>query len=89
MRHLFIDIWDLNSYLRVNDRRCSMLHALEATRPSSYDLVRFGSKHLVDDEWPLPRWCELVPVLAALNPLEDKVPNVELAGAHVVLMVVS
>jgi hypothetical protein len=53
------------------------------------DLVRSGSEHLVDDEWPLPRWCELVPVFAALDSLEDQVSDVELARAHVALVVAS
>jgi hypothetical protein len=53
------------------------------------DLVRSRSEHLMDDERPFPRWCELVSVLAALNSSEDKVPNVELAGPHVALVVAS
>jgi hypothetical protein len=43
----------------------------------------------VDDEWPLPRWRELVPVLAALNSLKDQVFNVELTRTHVALVIVS
>jgi hypothetical protein len=35
------------------------------------DLVCSGPEHLVDDEWPLPRWRELVSVLAALNSSKD------------------
>jgi hypothetical protein len=53
------------------------------------DLVRSWSEHLVDDEWPLPRWCELVPVLAALNSSEDQVFNMELARMHVALVIAS
>jgi hypothetical protein len=44
------------------------------------DLVRPWSEHLVDDEGPLPRWRQFVPVLAGLNPSENKIANVELAG---------
>jgi hypothetical protein len=39
-------------------------------------------EHLVDDEWPLPRWRELVSVLAALNSLEDQVSDVELTRTY-------
>jgi hypothetical protein len=42
----------------------------------------------MDDERPLPRWRQLVPVLAALNPSENEVADMELARAHVALMVV-
>jgi hypothetical protein len=52
------------------------------------DLVGFGSEHLVDDEWPLPRWCKLVLNLAALNLSGDQVSDVELARAHVTLVIV-
>jgi hypothetical protein len=41
----------------------------------------------VDDERPLPRWRQLVPVLAALNPSENEVADVELAWEHVALVV--
>jgi hypothetical protein len=51
------------------------------------DLVRPWSEHLVDDERPLPRWRQLVPVLAALNPSENKITDMEHARAHVVLVV--
>jgi hypothetical protein len=51
------------------------------------DLVRPWSKHLVDDEWPLPRWRQLVPVFAALNLSENEVANMELVRAHITLMV--
>jgi hypothetical protein len=53
------------------------------------DLVGSGLEHFVDDEWSLPRWCELVPILAALNSSEDQVSDVELARAHVALVVAS
>jgi hypothetical protein len=43
----------------------------------------------VDDEWPLPRWRELVSVLAALDSSKDQVSNVELARTHVALMIAS
>jgi hypothetical protein len=51
------------------------------------DLVGSGPEHLMDDEWPLPRWCELVSVLAALNSSEEQVPDLELASVHVALVV--
>jgi hypothetical protein len=35
----------------------------------------------------LPRWCELVPVFAALDSSEDQVSDVELARAHVAFVV--
>jgi hypothetical protein len=53
------------------------------------DLVRFGSEHLVDDEWLLPRGRELVSILAALNSSEDHVSDVELARAHIAVVVAS
>jgi hypothetical protein len=53
------------------------------------DLVGSGPEHLVDDEWPLPRWRELVSVLAAMNSSEDQVSDVELVRAHVALVVAS
>jgi hypothetical protein len=53
------------------------------------DLVRPWLEHLVDDEGPLPRWRQLVSVLAGLNPLENEVADMELARAHVALVVVS
>jgi hypothetical protein len=53
------------------------------------DLVCFGSEHLVDNERPFPRWCELVSVLAALNLLEDQVSDVELTRMYVALVVAS
>jgi hypothetical protein len=40
-------------------------------------------------ERPLPRGRKLVPVLAALNSSEDQVPDLELASAHVALVVAS
>jgi hypothetical protein len=43
----------------------------------------------VNNERPFPRWCELVSVLAAMNSSEDQVSDVELARAHVALMVAS
>jgi hypothetical protein len=43
------------------------------------DLVCLWSEHFVDDERPLPRWRQLVSVLAALNSSENEVPDVELA----------
>jgi hypothetical protein len=51
------------------------------------DLVHPWSEHLVDDEGPLPRWRQLVPVLAGLNPSENEVTDMELARAHVALVV--
>jgi hypothetical protein len=51
------------------------------------DLVRPWSEHLVDDERPLLRWSQLVPVLAVSNPSENEVDDVELARAHVALVV--
>jgi hypothetical protein len=53
------------------------------------DLEGSGSKHLMDDEWPLPRRRELVSILAALNSSEDQVPHLELAGAYTELVVAS
>jgi hypothetical protein len=53
------------------------------------DLVRPWSEYLVDDEGPLPRWRQLVPVLAALNPSENKVADMELKRTHVALVVAS
>jgi hypothetical protein len=53
------------------------------------DLVCSGSEHLVDDERPLPRARELVPILAALNSSKDQVPNLKLTGAYVALVVAS
>jgi hypothetical protein len=53
------------------------------------DLVCPWSEHFVDDERPLPRWRQLVPVLATLNSSENMVSNVELARAHVTLVVAS
>jgi hypothetical protein len=51
------------------------------------DLVCPWSEHLVDDERSLPRWRELVPVLATLDSSEHEIPNVELTGMHVALVV--
>jgi hypothetical protein len=51
------------------------------------DLVCSGSEHLVDDEQPLPRWCELVLILAALYSSEDQVSDMELAGVYIALVV--
>jgi hypothetical protein len=53
------------------------------------DHVSPWSEHFVDDERPLPRWRQLVLVLAALNSSENEVPDVELAWAHVTLVVTS
>jgi hypothetical protein len=53
------------------------------------DLVGSRPEHLVDDECPLPRWRELVSVLVALNSSEDQISDVELARAHVALVVAS
>jgi hypothetical protein len=53
------------------------------------DFVCSGLEHLVDDERPFPRWCELVSVLASLNLSEDHVSDVELTRAHVALVVAS
>jgi hypothetical protein len=41
----------------------------------------------VDDEGPLPRRRQLVPVLVGLNPSENKIANMEFMGAHVALVV--
>jgi hypothetical protein len=43
------------------------------------DLVRAWSEYFVGDERPLPRWRQLVPVLATLNLSENEVANMELA----------
>jgi hypothetical protein len=51
------------------------------------DLVCPWSEHHVDDEGPLPRWRQLVSVLAGLNPSKNEVADVELAQAHVALVV--
>jgi hypothetical protein len=51
------------------------------------DLVCAWLEHFVDDERPLPRWRRLVLILAALNPSENEVPDVEIAQAHVALVV--
>jgi hypothetical protein len=53
------------------------------------NLIRSRSEHLLDDEWPFPRLCEFVSVLAALNSSEDQVSNVELVRAHFALVVAS
>jgi hypothetical protein len=53
------------------------------------DLVCSGSEHLVDDEQPLPRGQELVSILTALKSSEDQVPDLELAGVNVTLVVSS
>jgi hypothetical protein len=53
------------------------------------DLECPRSEHLVDDERPLPRWRQLVPVFAALNPSENEVADLELARVHVALVVAS
>jgi hypothetical protein len=52
------------------------------------DLLRAWSEHFVDDERPLQRRRQLVPILAVLNPSENKVSDVELTRAHVKLLVV-
>jgi hypothetical protein len=44
-------------------------------------------EHLVDDERPLQRWRQLVPVLAALNLSENEVADMEFARVHVTLVV--
>jgi hypothetical protein len=41
----------------------------------------------MDDERPLLRWRQLVPILPALNPSENEVPSVELVRTHVAFMV--
>jgi hypothetical protein len=43
----------------------------------------------VDDEQPLPRRCKLVSILDALNLSEDQLSDMELARAHVVLVLAS
>jgi hypothetical protein len=53
------------------------------------DLECSGSEYLVDDERPLPRGRELMSILAALNSSEYQMPDLELASAYVVLVVVS
>jgi hypothetical protein len=45
------------------------------------------SKHLVNDEWPLPRGRKLVPILVSPNSSEHQVSDLELAAAHVALVV--
>jgi hypothetical protein len=44
------------------------------------------SEHLIDDEWPLPRGRELMPILVALNSSEHLVTNLELSVVHVALV---
>jgi hypothetical protein len=51
------------------------------------DFVRPWLKHLVDDERPLPRWRQLVPILVALNPSKNEVADMELTRAHDALVV--
>jgi hypothetical protein len=67
-----------------------MFHALETIPPVLIlDLVGSGPEHLVDDERPLLRWRELVPVLTALNSSEDEVPDVKLVRSRIALVVAS
>jgi hypothetical protein len=90
MQHLFIDVMDLNSYSRIKWAQVFDVPCVGNDPPVLVlDLVSSGPKHLVDDEWSLPRWRELVPVLATLNSSEDQVSDVELVWAHIALVVAS
>jgi hypothetical protein len=53
------------------------------------DLECSRSEYLVHDERPLPWGREFVSILAALNSSEDQIPDLELAGAYVTLVVAS
>jgi hypothetical protein len=86
--HVFIDVRVLNIYSRVKRAQVFDVPCVGDDPPVLVlDLVRPWSEHLVDDEGALPRWRQLVPVLAALNPLENEVADMELVWAHVALVV--
>jgi hypothetical protein len=53
------------------------------------DLKRSGLEYLINDEWPLPWGRESASILATLKLSKDQVPDLELAGAHVALVVAS
>jgi hypothetical protein len=64
-----------------------MFHALVTTLSFSYLILYVPSR---STSWMMkgpPRWRQLVPVLAGLNPSENEVADVELAWAHVALVV--
>jgi hypothetical protein len=87
-QHVFTDTWVLNIYSRIKWEWVFDVPRVGDDPPVLVlELVRAWSEHLVDDEWPLPRWRQLVPILAALNPSENEVPDVELARAQVALVV--
>jgi hypothetical protein len=84
----FVDTRVLNIYSRIKRAQMFDVPCVGDDPPVLIlDLVRPWSEHLVDDERPLPRWRQLVPVLAALNPSENKITDMEHARAHVVLVV--
>jgi hypothetical protein len=88
MQHIFIDVRGLNIYSRIKQAQVFDVPSVGDDPPVLVlDHVCLRSEHLVDDERPLPRWRYLVPVLAALDSSEHEVPDVELAGAHVALVV--
>jgi hypothetical protein len=90
MQHLFIDVRDLNSYSRVKWVQVFDVPCIGDDPPVLIlDLVGSGPEHLVDDERPLLRWRELVPVLTALNSSEDEVPDVKLVRSRIALVVAS
>jgi hypothetical protein len=86
--HVFIDVRVLNIYSRIKRAQVFNVPCVGDDPPVVVlDLVHPWSEHLVDDERPLPRWRQLVPILASLNPSEDEVADMELARAHVALVV--
>jgi hypothetical protein len=88
--HVFIDVRVLNLYLRVKRAQVfDVPHVGDDPPVLVLDLVRPWSEHLVDDEGSLPRWRQLVPVFAGLNPSENEVTDVEFSQAHVALVVAS
>jgi hypothetical protein len=90
MQYLFICVRDLNRYSRVKRAHVFDVPCVGDDPPVLVlDLVGSGPEDLVDDEWPLSRWRELVPVLDALNSSEGQVSDVELARSHVALVVAS
>ena len=89
-QHVFIDVRVQNIYSRVKRAQVFDVPCVGDDPPVLVlDLVCPWSEHLVDDEGPLPRWRQLVPVLAGLNPSENEVADVELARAHVALVLAS
>jgi hypothetical protein len=45
------------------------------------------AEHLVDDERPFPRGCELVPVFVALDSSKHQVTDLELAASYIALVI--